>query len=161
MKRGYLMAMEVIKWLCAVLLFVIIGKCLMCNRVSDAPFSRVSAAATKHADMDMMKEGSVQMVKRLYGLRQNDYEDIALYYPKSNMGSEELLVIKLKDVDQQEVVKAAIEGRLAVQKKNFNGYGTYQLGMLNRSIVEMHGNYVLFISGNDPNAVAHDFDKAL
>lgn len=77
------------------------------------------------------------------------------------MGSEELLIVKLKSIDQQEHVKKAIEGRLKTQKNNFDGYGTYQAGMLNKSIIEVKGNYILFISGNKPDKVKSDFLNTL
>ncbi len=156
-----LIIMEGLKWAAAALLLVLMVSQLMGNRISKASFDTVKEASLTYADQDMMKEGSVQMIKRLYGLGADQFDGIALYYPMSNMGSEEILVVKLKDVSQQEQVKGAIDARLATQKKNFNGYGTYQLGMLNKSITEVRGNYILFISGTDPNKVDQAFLKAL
>ena len=70
-----------------------------------------------------MAEGDNMMLRRLYGLDQSAYQGAALYYPSSNMGAEELLLIQMKEAGQQEAIEEAIENRLKAQKKNFDGYG--------------------------------------
>ena len=43
-------------------------------------------------------------------------------------------------------VKAAIEARLETQKASFDGYGIEQYDMLtNNAVVEVRGNFVLFV----------------
>ena len=54
--------------------------------------------------------------------------------------------MKLSDMSQQELVRAAAEARLATQKTTFEGYGVEQFDMLtNASVIEVRGNYVLFV----------------
>ena len=77
------------------------------------------------------------------------------------MGAEELLLIQLKDTAQQQAIKDAIAARLDTQKKNFDGYGVDQYDMLENSIVEVQGNYILFISASDPAPVRKAFQGAL
>ena len=77
------------------------------------------------------------------------------------MGAEELLVVKLSDISQQEAVKAAVDSRIATQLNNFDGYGVEQTEMLNSSITLVEGNYILFVSGNDAEAVAASFREGL
>ena len=59
---------------------------------------------------------------------------------------EELLIVKLSDVSQQETVRKAVEARIATQKNTFEGYGVEQFALLsNNAVVELRGNYVLFV----------------
>ena len=110
--------------------------------------------------MNTMQQADNQMIKRLYGLDPAAYDGICLYYPLTNMGAEELFLIKLKDISQQAEVQSAINSRLATQKKSFEGYGIEQSAMLNRSLSEVRGNYAIFVSAEDPAPMKNAFDKA-
>ena len=141
-------------------LVVVIVSGRLNNRISTAGFDTMSQAVTEAADLSKMQEADNQMLKRLYGLDGADFDGILLYYPTSNMGAEELLLVKMKDVSQAEAVQAAIENRLATQKKSFDGYGAEQTAMLEKSIIKVRGNYALFISADDPARVQTAFDAA-
>lgn len=116
------------------------------NTVSNAEPADVAAAVTEKIDMTNMLEGDNKMVKRFYGLDPSAYEACILYYPTTNMMAEELLIVKLSDLSQQETVRAAIEARIETQKTTFEGYGVEQFEMLtNNAVVEVRGNYILFV----------------
>lgn len=124
------------------------------NTVSSADPVEVAAAVTETIDMTNMLEGDNKMIKRFYGLDPAAYEACILYYPTTNMMAEELLIVKLSDMSQQEQVRAAIEARIDTQKTTFEGYGVEQFEMLSsNAVVEVRGNYVLFVV-NDASANA-------
>lgn len=148
---------EIARWvvvLAAVItLFVMFGG----NTVSNADPVEVAAAVTEKIDMTNMVEGDNKMVKRFYGLDPSEYEACILYYPTTNMMAEELLIVKLSDMSQQDAVRAAVEQRIATQKNTFEGYGVEQFEMLSsNAVVEIRGNYVLFVV----NAASADALKA-
>ena len=127
-----------------------------------AAFEDVASAVTASVDLSALQEGSVQMVKRLYGLNPSDFDGCLLYYPQTNMEAEELLLLKLRDTSQQEAVRAAVEARLETQKTSFDGYGLEQYDLLtNHSILDIRGNYVLFVVHKDAAAVQQAFRGAL
>ena len=127
-----------------------------------AAFEDVASAVTASIDLSALQEGSVQMVKRLYGLNPSDFDGCLLYYPQTNMEAEELLLLKLRDTSQQEAVRAAVEARLETQKTSFDGYGLEQYDLLtNHSILDIRGNYVLFVVHKDAAAVQQAFRGAL
>ncbi len=153
---------EIARWaavLTAVVsLFVMFGG----NTASSAQPETVAAAVTQTIDMTNMVEAENQMVKRLYGLDPASFEGCVLYYPTTNMMAEELLIIKLSDMSQQEAVRAAIEARLQTQKNTFEGYGVEQFDMLtNHSIIEIRGNFVLFVVNTNCDAALKAFRGAL
>ena len=56
-----------------------------------------------------------------------------------------------------DVVRQAVEARIATQKNTFEGYGVEQFEMLsNNAVVEIRGNYVLFVV----NAASAEAQKA-
>lgn len=161
MKSTKIILLEVLKWLFVAALCVFLYFMLSANRESRASFSDVQEAVISAADLTPMAEGDNQTFKRLYGLSASDYENVLLYYPTTNMGAEELLLIQLKDLSQQQAVKGAIENRLDTQKKSFDGYGVDQYAMLEKAVVEVQGNYILLVVADDPAPVRKAFLGAL
>ena len=149
----------------AVILIIVMGVYLLqlvdTGHTSDADFDTVSAAVLSAADLDPMVEGDNQMIRRIYGLDPASYEGMLLYYPSSNMGCEELLLVKLSDLSQQEAVQEAMEARISTQRDAFEGYAPDQYDMLGRGVVSVQGNYLLLIVADDTDAVLSAFLKAL
>ena len=140
------MIYEIARW--AVVLVAVVSLIIMFggNTVSSADPADVEAAVTAQIDMTNMLPGDNQMIKRFYGLDPSQFEACILYYPTTNMMAEELLIVKLADMGQQEQVRAAVEARIATQKTTFEGYGVEQFEMLsNNAVVEVRGNYILFV----------------
>ena len=127
--------------------------------VSDTDFETMKKGVVAAVDTGAMIEADNQMIKRLYGIDPNEYDGVVLYYPSTNMGAEEVFLAKLKSAEQREEVKAAIEGRLASQKKSFDGYGTNQTELLNNSVVRVEGNYALFVVAEDPTKASGEFTR--
>ena len=153
---------EIARWaavLAAVVsLFVMFGG----NTASSALPEDVAEAVTQTIDMTNMVEADNQMIKRLYGLDPSAFESCILYYPTTNMMAEELLIVKLSDMSQQDAVRAAAEARLQTQKNTFEGYGVEQFDMLtNNSVIDIRGNYVLFVVNPNCDEAQKAFRGAL
>ena len=99
-------------------------------------------------------ESNNRMFQKFYGLDAGDYEGVTLYSPVSNMDAQELLIIKLKDNSQAEAVTEAINARLETQMNSFEGYGIEQYAMLEDHILDVQGNFILYVV--NPNAQAAD-----
>lgn len=153
--------LEVAKWLAVVLMLIFFIKLTSGTGDSNASFESVSEAVTKTLDQTNMTSADNQMIKRLYGLDPSQFDGILCYSPATNMAAEEVLLIKLKSDDQQDAVREAIEARRDSQMRTFDGYGFEQYAMLEQSIIEVHGNYILYISSNDPKTTVKAFSDAL
>ena len=139
-------AYEIARWAAVLAALVMLISMFGGNTASSAEAADVAAAVVETIDMTNMVLAENQMIKRLYGLDPAAFESCILYYPTTNMMAEELLIVKLSDMSQQESVRAAIEARLATQKTTFEGYGVEQFDMLtNDAVIEIRGNYVLFV----------------
>ena len=66
------------------------------------------------------------------------------------MDAEELLVVKLKSTDQAEALTEAILKRQAGKEQSFEGYAPEQYALAQDYILDVQGNYILFVI--DPNA---------
>ena len=101
------------------------------------------------------------MFKKFYGLNASDYEGVTLYAPETNMNAQELLIVKLKDSSQAEAVTKAINSRLETQKSSFEGYGIEQFDMLENHILDVQGNFILYIVHPDAAKADQAFRNSL
>ena len=134
---------------------------VMQDRVSSAGFDDVSRAVLDQLDLDEMQPADAQMIRRLYGFAPSEMDGCTLYYPSTNMGARELLLVKLSDLSQQKAVTAAITARRQTQMNSFEGYGIEQYDLLEHSVLEVQGNYILFVVHEKADAVRQAFLKAL
>ena len=153
---------ELCRWTAAVLAMVFLFLLFGNNPVSNADPAAVETAVTAQIEMTNMLKADNQMVKRLYGLDPNTFESCVLYYPTTNMGAEEVLILKLADTSQQEAVVAAAEQRLQTQRNTFEGYGVEQFDLLtNHYVLQVQGNFVLFAVGEFSGDALSAFRDAL
>ena len=127
------------------LLVVFIVALLGADKTSETKIETVEKAVEKEVPLTGMHSVQSQMVKRLYGLNVNDYEGVVLYISDSNMGAEELLIVKLADTSQAEAVERAVQTRIENQENSFEGYGVEQYQLLQEHVLDVEGNYVFFM----------------
>ena len=127
------------------LLVVFIVALLGADKTSETKIETVEKAVEKEVPLTGMHSVQSQMVKRLYGLNVNDYEGVVLYISDSNMGAEELLIVKLADTSQAEAVESAVQTRIENQENSFEGYGVEQYLLLQEHVLDVEGNYVFFM----------------
>ena len=153
---------EIARWSAAVAAVISLIWMFGGNTVSNADPAEVAEAVVETIDMENMLEADNQLIKRFYGLDPASFEGCILYYPTTNMMAEEVLIVKLKDMSQQAQVRAAIEKRIETQKTSFEGYGVEQFELLeNNAVIEVRGNFILFIVNADSAEAQKAFLKAI
>ena len=154
--------LELARWAVALAAVVSLAVMFRAAPISDADPGAVREAVTAQMDMTNVLEADNQMIRRLYGLDIAAYDACILYYPASNMGAEELLIVKLASVEQAQAVQTAVEKRLQTQKNTFDGYGVEQYALLTeKCVIDIRGNYVLFVVNADCNEAQKAFAGAL
>ncbi len=143
----------------ALLAFIIV--LLRGDKTSTADIDDVAAAVTAQLDLSNVQEGTNSDLKKYYGLSASDYEGVVYYAPVSNMDAEELLIIKLKDTSQADTVESAIQSRLETQKNTFDGYGVEQYNLLEKSVLDVKGNYILYVVHADASKADQAFKNSL
>ncbi len=161
MKADRILIYRIITLAAIVLMLVYVVSLFRGEKESSAAFADVETAVMSAADLSTMQKAENRMIKRLYGLSAGDYEGLTLYYPTTNMGAEEIFLVKLADQSQKEAVLAAVNERLAGQKKAFDGYGVGQTELLNASVIDDRGNYILFVVNQDAAAIDAAFAGSL
>ena len=143
----------------ALLIFVILLQAR--DKTSNASLEDVTKNVVDAIDLEGMEESNNQMFRKFYGLNAGDYEGVTLYAPASNMDAEEILIIKLKDSSQAEAVTAAVNKRLETQKSSFEGYGIEQFDLLKDHILDVQGNFILYVVHPEASKADQAFKDSL
>ena len=126
-----------------------------------ADFSVLREQAEQAMDLTGMRQADAQLLRRLYGLNGGELAGWALWTSEDNMAVEELLLAKCVSEAQAEQVREALEARRSTQIQNFEGYGPDQVRLLEDSIVEVRGVYVLFVVSEQAREVKDAFLSVL
>ena len=161
-QRTRTIANRAVRVVIAALLAVIAVTHVSVQRRSQADPQAVLDAVTAKLDLSLMQKGDTQMVKRLYGVDPADYEFCALWYPVTNMGADELLLVKLPEGADTQALEDGVKARLETQKTTFEGYGPAQYALLTEhSVAEPAGNFFLFLVSANDEAAVNAFHDAL
>lgn len=126
-----------------------------------ADFSVLREQAEQAMDLTGMRQADAQLLRRLYGLNGGELADWALWTSEDNMAVEELLLAECVSEAQAEQVREALEARRSTQIQNFEGYGPEQVRLLEDSIMEVRGVYVLFVVSEQAREVKDAFLSVL
>lgn len=126
-----------------------------------ADFSVLREQAEQAMDTTGMRQADAQLLRRLYGLNGGELAGWALWTSEDNMAVEELLLAECVSEAQAEQVREALEARRDTQIQNFEGYGPEQVRLLEDSIVEVRGVYVLFVVSEQAREVKDAFLSVL
>lgn len=126
-----------------------------------ADFSVLREQAEQAMDTTGMRQADAQLLRRLYGLNGGELAGWALWTSEDNMAVEELLLAECVSEAQAEQVREALEARRSTQIQNFEGYGPEQVRLLEDSIMEVRGVYVLFVVSEQTREVKDAFLSVL
>lgn len=124
-------------------------------------FSVLREQAAQAMDLTGMRQADAQLLRRLYGLNGGELADWALWTSEDNMAVEELLLAECVSEAQAEQVREALEAHRSTQIQNFEGYGPEQVRLLEDSIMEVRGVYVLFVVSEQAREVKDAFLSVL
>ena len=131
------------------------------NKESNASFDKVSSAVSGSITTDKAMKGTERYLKKNFGLNADDYDSVLIYIPATNMNANEMVLIKLKDVSQADSVQAAIENRIESQINIFEGYAPEATALLKNAILDVRGNYILYIVDSDAVRIDDAFRSSL
>lgn len=119
----------------------------------ELPLSEVESRILEQTSLSGMIRSDDLRFKRAYGLNAEDYQEILYYEPETNMDVEELLIVRVADSAQTTGVEASMKKRIAVQQKNFDGYGTDQMDTLQNARIYSNDLYVCLVISKDSPAL--------
>lgn len=150
-----------IKYVLTILVLIFIIVDVSGDKISNADIETVNNKVKKVSGLAKVPEAENRTIKRFYGLDPNEYEGIIAYVPQDDMAVDEMVIIKLKDISQQKAVEQAINQRVDTQLKSFDGYGAEQVAMLKKHVLDVEGNYIFYMVGENTKETQKAFLESL
>ncbi len=101
--------------------------------------------------MSEVDEDTAEVLYGLYGLTDDDYDDLAVYM-STGATAEEIAVVSVDSDAQAEKVTEVLKARIAAQIKSFENYVPGEVNKLSDAIVERVDNCIVL-------AVCNDYDE--
>lgn len=137
--------LHIFSLLMTALLVVVICVCLTGNRQSSLEARDMADRLLPFFEGARVEESPGRILKKYYGLDPADYDGVVLYSPLTNMDAEELLVIRLADPSQKDAVEDAVRTRQQTRIGIYEGYAPEQLALCEQAVIDICGNYVLYV----------------
>lgn len=132
-----------------------------CTSEINKPISDIESNILSNCNLEAMQKGDGKSLRRFYGINPNDLEEFVIYTPKSNMDVDEMLLVKVKNLDQIESIEDSIDSRVNKQIENFNGYGAEQVALLENYEIKIKDKYVFYAVSNDAEKIKDTFKESL
>jgi len=150
------------RFLVMISILILILPCLGCQSVEQAALSQVEGALVAATqNLNGMKKGDGKALKRYYGLNINDFQEVLIYVPENYMDVSEILIIKVKDSAQLDLVEAAVDTRNAMQQESFGGYGPEQIALLDNYEFKIVGNTLFYCVSPEASTLKDIFVKSI
>ncbi len=120
----------------------------------------MTAAVTEGMDLTAYPAADQSLIRSKLGLDPAQYPDIAYWRSLNAMDAEELLIIRFDPAQEQDVLDK-VNARIQSQKDIYQGYAPEQLDMVNQAVVDVHPNYLFYMTGPQAKEAAARFEEAL
>lgn len=147
-----------------IILFLILGAMFTlvgCKSAKDVELDYIISNINNKTKLDTMEEGNSKSLKRFYGLNPSEFKEYKIYTPKYTMDVEEILLIKVEDKNQIDMVESAIDSRVNRQIETFGSYGPEQCALLEDYEIKIIDNYILYVTSKKSDEIVETFKESL
>ena len=150
-----------------VLMLTIIGGLLLAACSNNEPETvEPTLSATEMVDemlakveQPMMMEVTGEQVQEIYNIDPEKLEDYAIRIPMMNIKTNEIAILKVKDVADVPAVEEAVKQRAATVQQQFETYLPDQYENAKNYKLVTKGNYVLFVISDQADELVAEYDR--
>ncbi|MGL4762863.1 MAG: DUF4358 domain-containing protein [Sarcina sp.] len=145
-------------------IFITIGfSMLLCSCMStkDIDLSVIEKKIDNAISAETYTKGSSKELRRFFGINTDDILDYTLYTPAYTMDVNEILIVKVKDQANIDIIKDSIDARVESQISTFGSYGPDQCALLEDYILKSKGNYIFYCVSPENEKVYKLFKESL
>lgn len=111
------------------------------------------------ADLENLKEGTEDDLKRIYDISKDDVEDFKLYVSPDGNLHDQLLVIKAKSEEDLEGLKNKVEAAKDKAVKDLGDVGEDVKGRIENSKAYTKGRYLVYSISDDGENIKNSFEE--
>ena len=149
------------------LMLTVIGGLLLAACSNDEPkVAEPTVSANEMMDemlakveQPMMMELTDEQVQEIYNIDPEKLADYAIRIPMMNVKSNEIAILKVKDVADVPAVEEAVKQRAQTVQQQFETYLPDQYENAKNYKVVTKGNYVLFVISDQADELVAEYDR--
>lgn len=145
----------------AALIAFIVFLCLSRSGGTDKPLDEVAAPVLAQLKDGQMTERTNADAAKTFSIDLSKAESVVFYEDPDIMDVDELLLVKVKDPEDTEAFREAVETHIANQKNLYKNYAPEQYALLEDCVLETSGNLLFYCTSKDANALYDACRKAL
>lgn len=111
-------------------------------------------------DISQMRVGDAKKLEKLYDVDAEKLESFFLYTPPSNIKADEIVILKVKDSKDTDLIKEKMSNRINVKGESFKDYLPDEYYLVEKHVLKNNGNYILFVTHNDYKKIEEIFDES-
>lgn len=145
------------KWIVAALVLVFAVLMSISPKYKDLSTEKLARDLSDETKLDSMVQFSNSRFKKDFSMNANEFAGVEYYGYEDIMDSETFLLVKGTDEAQLEALKAAISERRSYLMEVFKSYAPENYDLLDRAVLEVRGNYLIFLVMDDSDRVFQTF----
>ena len=142
-------------------MFLLVFSSLNIEKDSKASMETVLNKTVSNINLNGMEKQDNLAMKRFLNLDPSQYKSCIYYKIDDAMQASEFVIVQFKDHSQQEAFQKTIQTRIENQKGIFEGYAPKQADLLKNAIIDIQGNYALYVVKDDAKTMDSQFLSAL
>lgn len=115
------------------------------DNYKDVDVNTIASGISDTAGFGSMDKFGSEDVKKDFGININNYDGFIYYGHETVMQCEKVFILKLKNNSQADSIITTIKNQTKTNKELFQSYAPEQFELLNNSILEHKGNYIIYI----------------
>ena len=149
------------EFVCVALVALFIFSLLSEKPDSSKTVEEIGNSVIAVTDVSALNKCQNSTFKKEFSLNPNDFDGVFYYASDSLMEVREVLVVKLADPSQEEVLTDSIKKRIEDKIVLFSGYAPQEEALLNSYVLECSRGVVLFAVCDNPEQVVQSFKDSL
>ena len=120
--------------------------------------AKIAKAIMDEIEFPDMMELPENRISLFYSLDNRVYEDISVHISEDGIYANEIAIIKIKS-GQADAALGGVKDRLEGQKSDFKEYIPEQYALLEKALIKVSGDYLIFAVTEDNNKAERIFDE--
>ncbi|MFS0553801.1 DUF4358 domain-containing protein [Brevibacillus sp. 179-C9.3 HS] len=153
------------RWLVTFLVsLLLVGGLTACSDTekdaSNLSATEVGEHIKQAVNLGEMKQGDITKLQKLYQIDPEEVEDFMLFTASSNVEADELLVLKVKDLNQVDVIKENVQKRIEAQTLKFKDYRPEEYHLVEKHVWRVKEKLILFAVSKEADQIDRAFEEA-
>ena len=128
---------------------------------TDKPLDEVAAPVLAQLNEGQMTEMTNADAAKTFNIDLSKAEGVVFYEDPDIMDVDELLLVKVKDPEDTEAFREAVETHIANQKNLYKNYAPEQYALLEDCVLETSGNTLFYCTSKQANVLYDAYRAAL